>query len=142
MNVDLFGNVVADTIVADKGKYTRKINSPIYTPWGGVAPDLSSLVDTTATMRLIDRIEKSHVSNDEKRFLIEAAHRHSVLHFERIAEYYTHASPEMQELMEENALVVIDFNKSIELGYTRLDKRLRELFKDEIAKLKEKDHEK
>ena len=33
------------------------------------------------------------------------------VHFARIAEFYAHASPEVQALMEESALVIIDFKR-------------------------------
>lgn len=53
-------------------------------------------------------------------FLIDAARRHNVFNYERIADYYAHATPEMQQLMERSALVIIDFEKAIEYGYVKL----------------------
>ena len=41
------------------------------------------------------------------------------------ADYYAHASKEMQELMEDSALVIIDFGKAIEKGYIRLSDEIR-----------------
>lgn len=53
--------------------------------------------------------------------------RHYVLHFDRIAEYYAHAPAHVQQLMEDSCLVLIDYNKAIELGYVRMSERLAAL---------------
>ena len=57
---------------------------------------------------------------DEKKFLLYAAGRHTVFNYEKIADYYAHATPEMQKFMERSALVVIDFNKAYSFGYIEL----------------------
>ena len=43
-----------------------------------------------------------------------------MLNFKRIAEYYAHSDEQTQALMENSALVIIDFNRAIELGYVKL----------------------
>jgi hypothetical protein len=57
--------------------------------------------------------------------------RHNVFNYEKIADYYSHASPEMQALMERSALVIIDFEKAIELGYVRLCDEIRQQYMEE-----------
>ena len=47
-----------------------------------------------------------------------------------IAEYYSHANPVVQDLMEQSALVIIDFNKAIELGYVQLSKKLEGIYSE------------
>lgn len=85
------------------------------------------LVDKSKASRLIKQIQDSSVSEQEKEFLIEAAHRHSVFDYSRIADYYSHASKEMQELMELSALVIIDFDDAIANGYAVLSKNIRRI---------------
>ena len=77
------------------------------------------------TDELLAKIEASNVSPDEKEFLRQAAARHTVFDYAKIADYYAHASKEMQELMEDSALVIIDFGKAIEKGYIRLSDEIR-----------------
>ena len=108
----------------DEAQYTTKIKAPIYEPTGK-KPHILELVDTTKTKQLIREIEQSNLPQDEKEFLIEAARRHSVFNYEKIAEYYAHSSREVQELMEKSALVIIDFGKAIELGYVRLCEEIK-----------------
>ena len=110
--------------------YTRKIESPKYEP-KKTKPQLPELIDDSKTKKLIEEIGKSKISEDEKRFLITAAHRHTVFHFENIAEYYAHSNKAMQELMEENALVIIDFDKAIERGFVVLSDGIRDAFKQD-----------
>lgn len=107
--------------------YTRKIESPKYEP-KKTKPQLPELIDDSKTKKLIEEIGKSKISEDEKRFLIAAAHRHTVFHFENIAEYYAHSDKAMQELMEENALVIIDFDKAIERGFVVFSNHIAEMF--------------
>ena len=117
MTDDLFGGLLK--VKKTDEKYTSKIQTPIYEP-KNKCPDIRELVDDSKTKRLIREIENSTVSDQEKLFLIEAAKRHSVFHYEHIADYYSHASKEMQNLMENSALVIIDFKKAIQLGYIKL----------------------
>ena len=103
----------------DDDKYTSKIKAPIYTP-KNKQPHILELLDTSKARRLIYEIETSTLPDEEKRFLIEAAKRHNVFNYSKIADYYAHASKEMQHLMEHSALVIIDFEKAIEYGYVKL----------------------
>lgn len=100
-------------------KYTSKIKAPIYKP-SHQKPSIFKLYDNTKTKELIKNIEKSNVDKDEKSFLIEAAKRHTIFNYSLIADYYANSNKEMQELMEQSALVIIDFNKAIEYGYVKL----------------------
>jgi len=56
-----------------------------------------------------------------KAFLRAAAERHVVFNYANIAEFYAHADKGLQALMEDSALVIIDFNKAIEQGFVRLN---------------------
>ena len=86
----------------------------------GKKPSLSQLYDAEKTDDLIAEIEASGLSKEEKGFLLRAAGRHTVFNYGLIAEYYAHASPEMQELMEKSALVIIDVDNAIANGYATL----------------------
>ena len=71
---------------------------------------------------MVADIEKADISEHDKQFLKIAAQRHIVFQYDKIAEYYAHSDKNTQELMENSALVIIDFNKAIELGYVKLAK--------------------
>lgn len=100
-------------------QYTSKINIPNYVPRNQIT-HIQELFDNMKTVRLTVEIQKSNVRDDEKMFLIEAAKRHTVFNYEKIADYYAQSTPEMQKLMEQSALVIIDFNKAYENGYVKL----------------------
>ena len=70
-------------------------------------------------------IENSNLPIEEKKFLMDAARRHTVFNYEKIADYYSHASKEMQQLMERSGLVIIDFEKAIQFGYVKLCDEIR-----------------
>lgn len=107
--------------------YTKKIDAPVYEP-KGAKPAISDLVGTEKTAALLDEIEARDIPEDIKEFLRIAAYRHLVFNFEAIAEYYAHADVETQELMENSALVIIDFKKAIENGFVVLTKELEDLY--------------
>lgn len=103
----------------EEDKYTSKIDVPQY-EITGECPSLDELVDGEKTDELIKAIQNSNVSEKEKAFLIKAATRHYVFDYAKIAEYYAHADEEMQALMEDSALVIIDYADAIRNGYTNL----------------------
>jgi len=111
----------------DVNPYTQKVDAPIYQPMEDEAPPVEELYDTDKTNGLIAEIEKADIPADIKQFLIYSAYRHIVFDYSRIAEFYCHQDKEVQELMEKSALVIIDFDKAIEYGYTTLKGKLEEL---------------
>lgn len=113
-------------------KYTTKIQKPIYEPKNR-QPYVAELFDKDKTTRLIREIEKHDLPTDEKLFLIEAARRHTVFNYEKIADYYAHATKEMQYLMERSALVIIDFEQAIENGYVNLCEEIKTQYLEEYG---------
>lgn len=106
--------------------YTKAINIPQYTP-SDVKPPVESLVDYQKYGKLLAEIDKSDVTEEEKKFLRFAAARHLVFHYSVIADYYAHATPEMQRLMEKSALVILDIDDAIANGYVKLSKDIRKI---------------
>ena len=112
--------------VDENKKYTKKIMAPQYVP-SDKQPTLSELYKVDKYSQLIADINNSTVSEEEKHFLKRAATRHIVFNYDKIADYYAHASKEMQELMEESALVIIDFDDAIANGYVKLSKTIKDI---------------
>lgn len=125
---NLFGAELApDT---ENLKYSAKIEAPVYEP-KNKQPHIVELYDKSKTHRLMREIENSNVTYDEKMFLMDAARRHNVFNYEKIADYYAHATPEMQKLMERSALVIIDFESAIENGYINICDEIRKQYLEE-----------
>lgn len=110
--------------------YSKKVEAPIYEP-KNEKPNIVTLFNQERTQELVDEIQNSNMSDAEKNFLCIAAHRHTVFNYERIADFYAHSTPDVQRLMENSALVIIDFQKAIELGYVKLSDQISELYNDE-----------
>ena len=106
--------------------YTSKIKAPVYEIKGD-KPKLSELVDDYKVKELLDKIDKSVAPAGVKAFLRTAATRHYKFDYAKIAEYYANSNPEVQELFEQSALVIIDFDKAIENGFVQMNKRLMEI---------------
>lgn len=113
-------------------KYSTKIEAPVYEP-KNMKPHILTLCDDSKAKSLIREVEQSSLPEEEKEFLRKAAQRHSVFHYERIADYYAHSSPEMQRLMERSALVIIDFEQAIANGYVKLCEEMRGQFLEEYS---------
>jgi hypothetical protein len=128
--INLFGQQFAPN--QEEQKYSSKIEAPIYEP-KNVKPHILELCDKSKTHRIINEIEQSSLSNDEKFFLIDAARRHNVFNYEKIADYYAHSSKEMQTLMERSGLVIIDFDKAIEYGYVKLCEEIKKQYLEEYG---------
>lgn len=112
----------------DEGAYTPKIESPLYEPRGD-RPDVSALTDTTRRDALRESIAAADVSEELRAFLQLAAERHTRFDYEQIAEFYAHAEPAVKRLMEESALVIIDFGQAVERGFVQLNDDLDAAFR-------------
>lgn len=117
----------------EDSKYTLKVEVPQYLP-SAVCPDLSELLDTTKYYQLLHDIEKSNVLEQEKQFLRLSATRLIGFNFSLIADYYSHADKEMQELMEKQALVIIDIEDAIANGYVEYSKTMDSLLRKQLEK--------
>ena len=116
-----------DVLLSEEdNRYTSKISIPQYLP-KAECPSIHELVGTKKYDELMTEIETSSVSEEQKEFLRQAATRHLVFNYSKIADYYAHQPKEMQELMEKSALVLIDFDDAIANGYAKLDHRIRDL---------------
>ena len=121
-------------------KYSRAITIPQY-EIKGEKPLIPELYNNKKVVELLNHIKNSNVSEEEKKFLTIAEYRHYVFNYSKIAEYYPHASKEMQELMEESALVIIDIDDAIMGGYVKLSNRLNQLIEESKQQRGVKDEE-
>lgn len=115
-----------------KDIYSTKVNVPQYEPKGDEV-DVPDLVDLTKTNELIMEINNSSVPDEIKEFLREAAHRHSVFDYRKIAEFYAQADADVQRLMEKSALVIIDIDDAIANGFVKLTKKVQDLLDEEYG---------
>lgn len=122
-----------DEFVNEEEVYTSHIVTPVYKP-RNKTPHILELIDTSKSMRLINEINNSNLNELEKKFLIESAKRHNVFNYEKIADYYATANPEMQKYMERSVLVIVDFNKAYENGYINLANELANQYFDNYGK--------
>jgi len=107
-------------------EYTTKIESPIYET-KLVKPLETNLYNLDKYNKLIEDINKSELTEDEKNFLYLAAGRHIEFSYSKIADYYAHSNEVVQSLMEDSALVIIDYKKAIDKGFVKLYETLETL---------------
>lgn len=127
-DISLTGFELGEMEVEDEpdDKYVRNVDIPHYEP-SGEEVSVCDCYDLGKYEDLLAAIETAGVTPEEREFLRHAASRHIVFNYKRIADYYAQASPEMQRLMEDSALVIIDVNDAIAKGYARLQSYLDEI---------------
>lgn len=108
--------------------YTTKVNIPQYLP-NCEKPNVDELCRTEKYMELVHNIKNADIPKDVKEFLLLAATRHIVFNYSKIADFYAHSDAQIQRLMEQSALVIIDFNDAIANGYVRFSSRIDEIMK-------------
>jgi len=113
-------------IAAADGIYSNKIAVPTYEP-RNKKPPIADLYDDEKAMDLIADIKDSKLPQKEKDFLMAAASRHIVFNYSKIADFYAHSSKECQQLMEQSALVIVDYKQAIENGFVHLTAQIDEL---------------
>lgn len=112
--------------------YTSKVDIPQYEPSGKDVKLTQCLEDREKYDKLIEHIKASNISDEEKEFLILASARHLRFNYKYIADYYAgKASEEMQALIEENAMVIIDYNDACKNGYAVLRKTVTDLMTED-----------
>ena len=115
----------------DDSKYTKKIDAPVYVP-SGDCPEIAELYDKAKYEELTAKIyQNPDIQQEVKDFLLASAARHIRFDFEQIAEFYAHANPDTQQLMEDSALVIIDFDKAIANGYVKLSQSISDVYASE-----------
>lgn len=119
-------------VVEEQTKYTTKVQIPQYEP-SDYCPSISEMMDTRKYEDLVIEINESSLPDEEKRFLRLAATRHIVFNYSKVADYYVHASKEMQELLEHSAMVIIDFNDALANGLVKLENKLTEMGKQALG---------
>ena len=122
-----------DDVKEEEEVYTKNIKAPTYEP-KNEKPKEEELYNEDKVKELIKKIGFSNIEKEEKEFLIKAAYRHTVFNYQSIADFYAHSNKEVQELMEDSALVIIDFNKAIENGYVKLSKELEKSYTEDYEK--------
>lgn len=132
VNIDMadFGFPDLDMEESAPPMYNSETKIPQYEVQGDDVT-LQMLCDHCKHDELVERIEGSDVPEDIKEFLKMAATRHYVFNYKYIAEYYAQAPKDVQELMEDSALVIIDYEDAIAKGYVELSKTLQELTENE-----------
>jgi len=113
-------------IAAADGIYSNKISVPTYEP-RNKKPPIADLYNEEKAIDLIADIKDSKLQKAEKDFLMSAASRHIVFNYSKIADFYAHSSKECQELMEQSALVIVDYKQAIESGFVHLTAQIDDL---------------
>ena len=108
--------------------YSKRIKSPIYHPTRPAPPPVATLVDHRKALELIAEIDAADLPAEVAEFLRAAARRHSRFNYGEVAEFYSHAGPEVQRLMEASALVIIDFRAAVEAGFVQFSSDLGEIY--------------
>lgn len=109
-----------------------KISDFIYEP-KGQKPIISDCVDTTEMDGVLERLKAvKGITKEERRVLEICAYRFARIDFSKMAEYYAQSGKAMQAAMEDNFLVLIDFNAARERGYIKMVEKLAELCNIEI----------
>jgi len=112
-------SVALPTLKYEDEEYSTKVESPIYETKLD-KPNEEDLYNLNKYNELIKEIEESNLSEKEKTLLRLTATRHIEFSYSKIADYYAHSSKEMQGLMENSALIIIDYKKAIEKGFVKL----------------------
>ncbi len=108
---------------SNENPYTDKVDVPPY-EITGPKPELEDVYDLSKVEELLQQIDQSSLPDKEKHFLRSAAYRHAVFNYQHCAEYYAHSSADVQGLMENSALVIVDFDKAIQNGWTKLEQQM------------------
>jgi hypothetical protein len=107
--------------------YTGKTEVPPYAVIGE-KPPTSELYDQSKADALLKQIEEADIDEQLRAFLQAAAYRHTSFNYQQIANFYAHSEPEIQKLMEQSALVIVDFDFAIKNSWTKFNDTLDNIY--------------
>lgn len=110
-------------------KYTQKVDGIIYEP-RGEKPSIEECVSLDTVRELTEKIDRAPIPYDLKEVLKITACRFAKIDFSKIAEFYAQSEKTIQELMEDQCLVVIDFGDAVKKGLAHLDEKIVKLYTD------------
>ena len=100
----------------EKERYAKKIKIPIFQP-KGINVSLNECVDIDKFLEYMEKIDtlkqENKIDENQYKFLKLSATRFIVFNFENIAEYFCNANADMQKIMQELALVLIDYDDAL-----------------------------
>lgn len=111
----------------DSGIYSKSMKHIQYVPTMREKVSAESCYNVKKYQELKEEIQQKYLPKDIKKMLLLAATRHIVFNYQLLAEFYTQAEKDVQELMEKSGLVIIDFDDAMENGYVELTETLKEL---------------
>ena len=123
---DLLAEFYKDSLGLVDSLYTKEVNIPQYAIVGE-CPDLEDLYDDNVAVALQERVANAQIPPDVQAFLRLASYRHDKFDYRKVAEYYAHALPEVQALIEDSALVIIDYDDAIAKGYVTFRDTINDL---------------
>lgn len=96
--------------------YSKKIKLPIFDP-KGISVKLEECIDVSKFSEYMDEIElykkEGKIDDIQYNFLKLSATRFLKFNFENIAEYFCNANSDMQKIMQDLALVLIDYDGAL-----------------------------
>lgn len=105
------------------------MNSLYYEPKSNTA-NLFDCIDTRKYQALIKRISDANISGDAQQALALLAAKQIDVRYDKLANYYVRATPEVKDIMEDMHLVIVDFDKAMEKGYFQYFEELDTLVKE------------
>lgn len=121
-----------DVMAKKVAEYSRKIESPIYTPTGLKIDDVRTLYDEKEVKVIEAKIQSADIPEDVRDMLMKSAQRFRRFDFARAAEYYSQCTdPVIRALMESTAMVIVYFGQAIENGFVELAEEIKEEYQKE-----------
>jgi len=111
----------------DSGIYSKSMKHIQYVPTMREKVSAESCYNIKKYEELKKEIQEKDLPKDIKKMLLLAATRHIIFNYQLLAEFYSQAEKDVQELMEKSGLVIIDFDDAMENGYIELTETLKEL---------------
>lgn len=108
-------------------------NGIIYKVSESAPQNLADCIELSAYNDIITRIESNEgISEAEKAVLKLCAARFININFQKMADYFCIASPEMQKAMKDCVLVIVDKGKLMEMSLMEITQKMKDLFFREV----------
>jgi len=102
------------------------IEIPFYTP-SEIKPEVNELANLDKTKELISKIELLNIDKDFKEILKIRASFFTDFNFQKIADFYSKESQDVQEVMKDLGMIILAPKEALEKGFISLSENFEDL---------------
>lgn len=117
--------------------YSQNVKSIEYEPHGE-KPEIQELVNDSKYIEMVEKIKSEDLPKELEKFMVYSSSRFLEFDFAKIAEFYAQSDEKIQKIMEDQLLVIVDYDQAIQKSIMKFNEEIRQQELDQAGELDER----